>query len=30
MCLFGLSSVGKSSLLNLLQGREISKERNPT
>lgn len=26
----GLSSVGKSSLVSLLQGREIQKERNPT
>ena len=26
----GLSRVGKSSLLNLLQGRDISKEKNPT
>ncbi len=30
ICLLGLSSVGKSSLLSLLQGREIPKERNPT
>ncbi|MFX1571017.1 MAG: ADP-ribosylation factor-like protein [Promethearchaeota archaeon] len=30
MCLLGLSSVGKSSLLGLLQGREILKETNPT
>lgn len=30
ICLLGLSSVGKSSLLSLLQGRKITKERNPT
>ncbi|TKJ21298.1 MAG: hypothetical protein CEE43_10220 [Promethearchaeota archaeon Loki_b32] len=30
MCLLGLSSVGKSSLVSLLQGRERPKERNPT
>ncbi|MFX1523490.1 MAG: ADP-ribosylation factor-like protein [Promethearchaeota archaeon] len=30
MCILGLSSVGKSSLLSLLQGRKISKKGNPT
>jgi small GTP-binding protein len=30
ICLLGLSSVGKSSLLSLLQGRELSKRQNPT
>ncbi len=30
ICLIGDQSVGKSSLLSLLQGREISKERSPT
>ncbi|MFX1456701.1 MAG: ADP-ribosylation factor-like protein [Promethearchaeota archaeon] len=30
ICILGLSSVGKSSLLSLLQGRKISKKGNPT
>ncbi|MHA2280868.1 MAG: ADP-ribosylation factor-like protein [Promethearchaeota archaeon] len=30
ICILGLSSVGKSSLLSLLQGRDISKEADPT
>ncbi|MFX0038252.1 MAG: ADP-ribosylation factor-like protein [Promethearchaeota archaeon] len=30
MCLVGHSGVGKSSLVSLLQGREITKETNPT
>ncbi len=30
ICILGLSSVGKSSLLSLLQGRDISKEGDPT
>ncbi len=30
ICILGMSSVGKSSLLSLLQGRELSKEADPT
>jgi len=30
ICILGLSSVGKSSLLSLLQGRDIAKEADPT